>query len=891
MEEKRPNPDELLASVQKEEAKSKRGKLKIFLGMCPGVGKTYAMLQAARQRQAEGVDVLVGVAETHGRKETQALLEGMIIVEKVKRPYRGTVLEEMDLDAILAIRPQLAVIDELAHTNIPESRHPKRYQDVLEILAAGIDVYTTLNVQHVDSRAEAVQQITGIRMRETVPDSIVDEADEITLIDLSPEQLRQRLKEGKVYMGERAATAADNFFREENLTALREMVLRLTAESVNQDLLEIMTEQRISGPWKSGERLMVAVGPTPFSESLIRWTRKAAASLNASWIAAYVETPETLTEEEQKKLASNLTIARQLGAEVVVKSGTDVAETLIEIARQNNVSQICVGKPPARSFFNFLRSGNSLVDRLVKLSGDIDIHMVRVKGVKEVAKVRRKNFGVGTPQEFGIVCIILAVVTGLCSLIEKFAGYSSVSLIYLLAIVFSGLYLSRLPVLLLGALSALFWNFLFIPPRFTFLIFKPYDAMMFVMFFIVALIMGQITTRLRDRERAEKKQEERLNTLYQMTRTMAETHDSKEAIQNALDKLHDILKVQGAVFLTDNKGRPDLEKPRVGTLFLTGKERSVATWAFQKQQPAGRFTETLPEAENFYLPLVSMEKTLGLLAVHPTKNQIWTLDQRNLIESFASLMIVILEKDRLIRIAEDAKIKIESEKLQAALLDSVSHELKTPLTVIAGSAEHLEKKETNPEVFRNLVAEIRMASQRLLQTVNGLLDMTRLDAGQIRLNLEWHDMHDLMGVVLGNLGDQLQQHHVKVFYSENLPLVKIDAAMLQQVLSNLLSNAAAYSPKNTEILVSIQTDQKALLISVSDRGSGITEEDLEKVFEKFYRGKKTHPGGLGLGLSIAKRFVQAHGGEIEARNLKEGGACFTLRLPVEFFHAENKMTS
>ena len=879
-----------MASLKREEARQKRGRLKIFLGMCPGVGKTYAMLQAARQKQAEGIDVLIGVAETHGRKETQALLEGLTVASKLKIQYRGTVLEEMDLDTVFMIRPQLAVVDELAHSNVPGSRHPKRYQDVLELLAAGIDVYTTLNVQHVESRAEAVYQITRVKVQETVPDSIVDGADEIALIDLSPEQLRQRLDDGKVYLGERAVTAADNFFREENLTALREMALRLTAERVNQDLREIMTEQKIEGPWKSGERLMVAVGPTPFSESLIRWTRLAAASLNAPWLAVYVETADTLDEAEKKRLTRNLTLARQLGAEVIIKSGSDVAGILLEVARQNNVSQICVGKPSGNPFWEWFRSG-SLIQQLIHKSGDIDIHMVRVKSVGTgKPKPRRRAFVTAKPQELWLTFLIVTGVTGLCFFVEKFGGYSSVSLIYLLAVVLSGMILSRWPVLLLGALSAVLWNYLFIPPRFTFLINKPYDLMMFVMFFVISLVMGQITTRLREREQAERKQEDRLNTLYQLTRILAVTHESKEAIKNALEKLEEVLKVRGAIFLTDFKGHPDFEKPRCGNITLSGKERSVATWTFQKREVAGRFTETLPEAENFYLPLVSMNKSLGVLVICPAQDRVWTLDQRTLLESFASLMTVILEKDILTRMAEEAKVKAETEKLQAALLDSVSHELKTPLTIIAGSAEHLEKKGNDAE-FQKLVFEIRTASRRLLQTVNGLLNMTRLDSGSLQLALEWHDVRDIIGSAIENLKEPLSQHRIVIRYADVLPPVRIDAGIIRQVLTNLLSNAAAYSPKETEIIISAQIDENTLVISVIDHGPGIAEEDTDKIFEKFYRGKNVPTGGLGLGLSIAKRFVEAQGGDIGVYNQKGSGACFEIRLPVELFREGKELPS
>jgi two-component system sensor histidine kinase KdpD len=891
MKKSRPNPDELLASVQKEEAKSKKGKLKIFLGMCPGVGKTYAMLQAARQRTTEGIDVLIGVAETHGRKETEALIEGLVVASKVERPYKGTVLQEMDLDTILMIRPQMAVVDELAHTNAPGSRHPKRYQDVFELLAAGIDVYTTLNVQHVESRAEAVAQITGIRIQETVPDSLLDEAEEIILIDLSPEQLRQRLKEGKVYMGERATTAAENFFREENLTALREMALRLTAERVNQDLREIMTEQRIPGPWKAGECLMVAVGATPFSESLIRWTRRSAASMQASWIAVYVETSDSLAEEDKKRLMRNLTLARQLGAEVIVRSGTDVAETLLEVARQNNVSQICIGKPLGYSFWQHYRR-SSFIQQLIRGSGDIDIHMVRVKSLgQERPKMRSKATTFGSGKEYGIASVIVVVATLVGLGIEGIAGYSSVSLLYLLSVVLAGMILSRWPVLLVGALSAVLWNYLFIPPKYTFWIFKPYDAMMFFMYFVIALVMGHITSRLREREKAERKQEERVNTLYQLTRIVAMTHEVQDAIQNALSQLEKILNVRAGIFLTDEKGRSDFENPRSGRLTLSGKEKSVATWAFQKRQPAGRFTETLPDAENFYLPLVSMDRTLGILAMQPAPDQTWGLDQRSLVESFASLMTVIVEKESLIKIAEEAKINEQSEKLQTALLDSVSHELKTPLAVIEGSAEHLDKDSIHPEDFRKLVSEIRIASKRLRQTVDGLLDMTRLDSGRFQLNLEWHDMRDVINSASEKLADQLNHHKINLNYAEGLPLVKIDSRIMEQVLVNLLSNAVLYTPQNVEITVSVHIDQNALVVTVMDQGSGIPEEDIDKIFEKFYRGKNTTTGGLGIGLSIVKRFVEAHSGEIEVHNREEGGACFTIRLPVESFEPDEKVDS
>ncbi len=887
MKDERPNPDDLLASIQKEELEKGRGKLKIFLGMCPGVGKTYAMLQAARQRSAEGIDVLVAVVETHGRKDTEALLEGLTIASKIKRPYRHTVLEEMDLDTVLMIRPQLAIVDELAHTNAPGSRHPKRYQDVLEILSAGIDVYTTLNVQHIDSRAEAVRQISGVQVQETVPDSIFDEASEITLIDLSPEQLRERLKQGKVYMGERAATAAENFFREENLTALREMSLRVTAERVNHDLREIMTEQRISGPWKSSERLMVAVGPTPFSESLIRWTRQAATSLQVPWTAVYVQTPKPLSEADEKRLSDNLSLARQLGAEVVVKPATNVADTLLEVARQNNVTQICLGKPRKIPVWQRLWK-RSPMDRLIEKSGDIDLHFVRLKSLGSAKKMSPAEWGGGASGREWAAAFILAVsVTGAGFLMEPLFGYASVSLLYLLTVVVAGGFISRLPVLLLAGLSAILWNYVFIPPKFTFLISKPYDVIMFVLYFVVALVMGQLTARLRERERAGRLQEEKVYTLYKLTKAVASSRDPEEALRSAVLELEGILDAEAAVLLTEKSGRLDYEKPVGKIQELSPKERSVANWAREKKLPAGRFTETLPESGSYYLPLVSLGETIGVLMLKPSQKSPWGLDQRTLIESFAALVTSLLERERLSAVSRESRLREESEKLQAALLDSVSHELKTPLTVIAGAAEHLEKK--TPSDLSPAVSEIKMASRRLLGIVNNLLDMTRLNSGHFKIHSEWQDIRDVLNGACEGASDALKNHKIRVCLEPSFPLVKLDALLIQQVLQNLLTNAAHHSPQGGEIFLEALIEGSELIIEVRDQGTGMKEDELERVFEKFYRGPHERPGGLGLGLYIARNFIEAHGGTLEARNIAGGGACFTVRLTPEFFKSEGTL--
>src|ERR1700758_3394638 len=544
----RPDPDALLAQMKRQEARSARGKLKIFFGMSPGVGKTYAMLLAAREKQAEGCEVVVGIVETHRRKETEALLEGMPIMPRMQVEYRGTTLTEMDLDAILTWHPGLAVVDELAHTNAPGPPHPKRYQDVLELLDAGIDVYTTLNVQHVASRSDTVRQISGITVSETVPDSVLDLADEIVLVDLTPEQLIARLAEGKVYLGERAEWAAKNFFRESNLTALREMALRLVAEHVDRDLRDIMSEQKIAGPWKSGDRLLVAVSASPYSERLIRYTRRLAASMEASWMVANIERPRPLSQEEQARLTRYLALARQLGAEVISTPGTDVGEALLRIARQHNVTQIVIGKPLGPRW-TFLK--RDPLRWLMRNSGNIDIHMIPAdesappwRGETIEERLARAPW-----RDFGVALAIAAVVTAFSLSIFDYTGYWAVSLFYLLAVVLAATRLPRWPTLFLAALSALLWDFLFIPPRFTFYITHFHDFLMFGAYFVIALVVGHLATKLREGEQSERRREERATALYRFTRALAASRDLDEALPKVLALIKETFQADAVVWL------------------------------------------------------------------------------------------------------------------------------------------------------------------------------------------------------------------------------------------------------------------------------------------------------------------------------------------------------
>lgn len=857
----RPNPDELLAQLQRKETAAARGQLKIFFGMCPGVGKTFAMLQAAQQEQTAGREVVIGVVETHGRRETEALLEGLPIVPRAQFEYRGAVLQETDLDAILLWHPDLAIVDELAHTNAPGSRHPKRYQDVLELLDAGVDVYTTLNVQHVESRRDTVQQITGAPVRETIPDSMLDCADDIVLIDLTPEQLRTRLSEGKVYLGDRAQSAAENFFRESNLTALREMALRTVAEHVDRDLRNIMQEERIAGPWKSGDRLLVAVSASPSSEKLIRYTRRLASTMEASWIVANIDTPRVLSETEQTQLTRHLTLARQLGAEVMSLPGHNVAEALLRVARQHNVTQIVVGKPPRTRFWR----RRSPVDWLVRHSGEIDIHMIRSD---EVGPRPSEDFfekiSRGRWSQFAMAAAVAGVVTVLSFLVQAQTGYWAVALFYLLAVTVAATRLHRWPALFLAALSAICWNYLFIPPRYTFFISQLHDAMMFAAFFVVATVIGSLTTRVRERERAERRRQERATALYRLTRALAASKTVDEAITRVVGVMRESFEAEAAIWLPDQGG---LALHPASTIPHSEKQESVAAWSFQKKQAAGRSTDTLPEAEALHLPLTTGDVALGVLAVRTT--YLPTTEQRELLDAFAAQIAIFVNKERALEMSRRAQMAQQSEQLQKTLFDSVSHELKTPLAVIT-TALH------EPEANR---AEIEQALRRLTRTVDHLLDATRLESGLLQLNREWCEPGELLREAAQLAQIPAERLHLRI--APALASIFVDARLVEQALMSVLANAESFTNEKERIFAGVMQREGAIVFTISDEGPGIAAGEEEKIFEKFHRGARPRrTGGLGLGLSIARQLLAAHGGTITALNRAEGGAQFTVRLPI-----------
>lgn len=868
----RPNPDTLLAQMQLEEQAAKAGRLHLFLGMCPGVGKTYAMLQAAQQRAKEGVSVLVGIVETHGRQDTAAMLQGLVELPRRKIEHRGFTLEEFDIDAVLKQRPQLVLVDELAHTNAPGSRHAKRFQDVLELLDAGLDVYTTLNVQHIDSQVDIVRQITGVTIQETVPDSILDRAHEIQLIDLSVEKLLERMSDGKVYLGERAEQATANFFKQGNLTALRELALRFTAERVDRDLEDIRRAKRVSSPWKTNARLMVGVGPSPYAESLVRWTRRAATRLNCPWLVVWVESARTLTAVEQERLTSCLGLARKLGGEVVSITGEHVANALLQVARERNVTQIVVGKPDRIRWWR-----PSLADELILGSGDIDVCVVRPLAAPERG---RTTTALAHPvpesliAEYSWAGVIVFAVVSLCWATAPLTGYMFVALVFLLTIVLAAMRLSRGPVLLMAALSALCWDFFYIPPQFTFHITKPEDMVMFGMFFIVALSMGSLTARLRLREAAERRRLKQTDALLRVTQSAALAAETSKGLAEALRTINELLNAGTALVVREqDRTLPKAAHP-ASSFQPSPKEWGVVAWSYENRQCAGRFTDTLPESAATWFPLQTATSLMGVLGVQwNERGTRMDFNSRQTIEAFALQLALVLEKEHFIQAVSHAEVLAQSEKLHRTLLDSVSHELKTPLAVIRASLEGMEGTVQSP-----YLAEIETASRRLQRVVDSLLQMTRLEAEVLKPRANWCDVHDVIESARQAVGTELERHPLKVNLAADMPLLRLDHTLLAQAIANVLHNAAVYTPAGAPIELHARLQDGVLKLSIRDHGTGLPEGEEKRVFEKFYRAKGAPAGGTGLGLAIARGFLQAQGGDISARNHPEGGAEFVIEV-------------
>ena len=840
----RPDPDALLNLIRKEEERSEKGKLKIFFGMCAGVGKTYAMLSEARDAVSNRIDLVVGFIETHKRLETAEFVLGLEVIPRKKIEYRGTTLEEMDIDAILARKPRVVLVDELAHTNAPGSRHTKRYQDVLEILDDGIDVYTTLNVQHLESRADTVTQITGSTVRETVPDSIFEAADEVKVIDISPDELLKRLEEGKVYTAERSRQAVENFFRKGNLSALREMSLRLTAERVDRQLREYMQGRRISGPWKSGQRLIAAISPSPHSISVIRWARRVSYTMDASWVVVYVESSGKLSSDEKEQLAKNMKLAHELGAEIVTTADESVANALIRVAREQNASQILVGKPN-RSYFS---RAARLIEDLMQRSADLDIYIVGQEA-GETGRARPKLFSgmQSTGSQYSVAVASVLLTAFLCFPFAPFMGYRTVSFIILLVVSLLPLRLGTGPTVLAAAIGALAWDFLFIPPRFTFSVGTLEDVLLLSLYFLVATVTGVLSARVRKREKIIRQREEKTSALFALTKDLSSAYSQDEVIKGAVSNIRKYFNAEVAVILGDSEGEISRRPHSSSTFSPDEKEYSVAAWAYWNERKAGRNTDTLPSAQATYFPMSGPRYPVGVIGVKLPDDVKLTLDQETSLENFISQITSAIERELLNEVNKKSIILAESERLYKTLFNSISHEFRTPIATILGSSENLLAHASTDGSLsganQELMKEIFVAAQRLDRLVANLLDMTRLESGMIQPKLDWCDVRDVINQALKGLDRELSDHRIEVKVQDDVPLLSLDFVLIEQALTNLVHNAALYTPAGTTIIISCFREDEKCIIGVADTGPGLPEKDTDRVFEKFYRSANERTGG------------------------------------------------
>lgn len=887
--DERPDPDTILRVLAEEDTKEKAAKLRVFLGMSAGVGKTYAMLEAAQQKLKEGVDILVGVVETHGRVETAELLKGLPSIPKNKIKYRDTKLEEMDIDAIIIRKPQLVLVDELAHTNVPGSRHEKRYQDVLEILDAGIDVFTTLNVQHLESRKDSVEAITGIPIRETVPDSILERASQVELVDISPNELLKRLKEGKVYLGDKAERASQNFFKEDKLTALREISLRMTAERVDQDLQRFISIRKETSPWQINERLLVAVSHSPSSEKLIRATRRLAYNLESPWIALYVDRGIPTSDEDQAQLIKNLNLARELKAEVITTTDTDVSSAIKRVARQKNVTQVILGRPTT-NWFQDVFFGGSLLDRVLKNTLEVDVHVIRQEyELKHKSKFFRNFLYLRSsdgPIRYLNAFYLTTIISLFCGLLDNYLGYKPIGFIFLIFILIVGMFGSLSVVIFTATLFALIWNFFFIPPTLTFTLNSMEDLVMYTAFFLIAVTIGLLANRIRFHQKITREREDRVNVLYEILKDIANSYEKATFLKKVSARVGSILKAQCGIILKSPGGQLQFDDVKEYSFQLDEKERAVAIWSFQNQKPAGWSTDTLSQATARYIPLSGQSESVGIFVFQPLKKiRKLGLDQEELLNSITVQLGISLERHFLKkRLAEAQRIK-DSEKLHQTLLNSISHEMKTPLTSILASASALEDDKILKDVtsLKHLAQNLQDAGTRLNRIIENLLDMSRLDSGIYSLDIQWHDFNDLLGITIKKLANPLAKHKIKFQIQEEIPLVQIDFRLMEHAISNLLVNAAMYTPPGSEIEIKIKITNNYLYFEVSDNGPGIPQQYLPRIFDKFFRVPGSPTGGTGLGLSLVKSIVELHNGVVMVQPNTPRGITFIIELPVEGF--------
>jgi two-component system sensor histidine kinase KdpD len=883
-EPERPDPDLLLARVEQASLQQSRGRLKIFFGAAPGVGKTYSMLQAAQIQKRAGVDVVAGVVETHGREDTKALLDGLDLLPRRRVAHRGITLEEFDLDAALSRRPGLILVDELAHTNAPGSRHAKRWQDVLELIDAGIDVYSTLNVQHLDSLNDVVAQITGIAVRETIPDSVLDQAAAIEIVDLPIDELRRRMEEGKVYFPEQARLAAANFFRPGNLIALRELALRRTADRVEAQMESYRAHHAIRDTWPVKERLMVSVGPSPFSAKLIRAAKRLAEKLEAPWIAVFVETPAytTANPEVRERLLSSMRLASQLGAETVTLSGNDVAETLLTYARSRNVTKIVIGKQ-AGPFWKRIWRG-SVLDQLLGNSGDIGV--IAISGEPESSPLRTRTetptpLPAGTWADASTTIAVVAACTLVSVALREALHPVNLVMVYLMGVLFVATRSTRRQSFLASVLSVAAFDFFCIPPYYTFAVSDYEYLVTFAVMLTVALIVSALTTRIRLQAVAAVEREARTHLLYRFTQAVSGEAHWKEAARSAAYIAGEVFTADTAVLLPDAAGKL-VQQSGSSSFIVPDSELGIAQWAFDRAQKAGKSTETLNGASALYVPLRATHSPLGVLAIRSRRpDSLATPEHFHLLEVFCSQAALAMERAQAMDQARTAQIRAETEQMRSGLLSAVSHDLRTPLATITGAASSLraQREQLSPNAQRGLIDCIEQEAERLSRLVNNLLDITRIESGAIRLNLSVVPLEEIIGSVLNRLDIALAGRPVQVRIPDDLPPIAADDVLLEQVFVNILDNASRYTPAASPLTIVATRSGRDVSIEICDSGPGFAPGEEQRIWEKFYRGSAGRGGGAGLGLAICKAIVMAHGGTIEASNRPEGGASFRIKVP------------
>jgi two-component system sensor histidine kinase KdpD len=888
--DKRPSPEALLEAARMEEGRA--GKLRIFVGAAPGVGKTYEMLQTARARKKDGHDVVVGVVETHRRKETEALLEGLEVIPRRSIEYKGRWLEEMDLDAILARRPQIVLVDELAHTNTPGSRHPKRYLDVQEILNSGIDVYTTVNVQHIESLNDVVAQITRIRVRETVPDSIFDRADSVELIDLTPEDLIGRLKEGKVYIPKQAERALEHFFSPANLTALRELALRRTADRVDEQLLTQMQARAIAGPWPAGERILVCISEDPRAVGLVRYTKRLADRLHAPWTALSIETRRSLqlNEEQRDRVADTLRMAQSLEGEAITIPGgaRRVADDLIAYAQANNITHIVIGKSTRSRWFEILHG--SVVHDLVRGAGNISVHVIAGEELKSDLIPRKTVTTAERPQPFDFLpyaYAMLGVVVAVAMSIALWPliGATNTDLVFLTAVVGIAVRFGLWPSLFASVASALCYNFFFTKPYYTFFISDPTNVIAVLFFTIVAIVVSNVAARARAHSLVAMARARTTELLYSFTQKLASVGILDDVLWATAYQAALMLKVRVVLLLPEN-GSIAVKAGYPPEDTLDEADLAAAKWTWQSNRPAGRGSENLPGAKRLFLPMRTGRGAVGVVGIDSDKpGPLLTPDGRRLLDALADQAALAIERVHLVEDMERVKHTVETEQLRSALLTSISHDLKTPLSAVLGSAEAMRNMwpDLADAQRDDLLATIIDEAERLNRFIANLLDMTKLESGAIVANTSLHDVGEIVGSALDRAARILSQHEVELEFAPDLPMLMLDAVLFEQALFNLLDNAAKYSPAGTAIRIEGWRDENSVCLEVFDEGDGIPIGDLEHIFDKFYRARKGDQvrAGTGLGLAISQGFIEAMNGTITAANRSDrSGAVFTIRMPV-----------